>query len=123
MSENDYNILSRLLNTEAKQKQIENSKLRRSLVNHIISQSRLKSMSDWSWALNEIEINNAFVKSRKNYNNKVESAIFYLQNGSYSEVVAFVYIDGKEVDKKSISDYSNYYNDFTNFLNQYNLQF
>ena len=123
MSENDYYILSPLLDTDLKQKQIENSKLRRSLVNHIISQSRIKSMSEKSWALNEIEIKNTFVKTRKNYYNKTEAAIFYLQNGSYSEVVAFIYIDGKEVDKKSISDYSNYYNDFTSFLNQYNLQF
>ena len=123
MSENDFYILSPLLDTEVKQKQIENSKLRRSLVNHIISQSRIKSMSEKSWALNEFEIKNTFVKARKNYYNKTESAIFYLQNGSYSEVVAFIYNDGKEVDKKSISDYSNYFNDFTNFLNQYKLQF
>lgn len=123
MSENDFYILSPLLDTEVKQKQIENSKLRRSLVNHIISQSRIKSMNERSWALNEIEIKNTFVKARKNYYNKTESAIFYLQNGSYSEVVAFIYNDGKEVDKKSISDYSNYFNDFTSFLNQYNLQF
>ena len=123
MSENDFNILSPLLDTEVKQKQIENSKLRRSLVNHIISQSRLKSMSDRSWALNEFETKNNFIKARKNYYNKTEAAIFYLQNGSYSEVVAFIYNDGKEVDKKSISDYSNYYNDFISFLNQYNLQY
>lgn len=123
MSENDFYILSPLLDTEDKRKQIENSKLRRSLVNHIISQSRIKSMSEKSWVLNEIEINNTFVKSRKNYSNKIEAVIFYLQNGSHSEVVAFIYNDGKEVDKKSISDYSNYFNDFTSFLNLYNLQF
>lgn len=121
MSENDFNILSPLLDTEVKQKQIENSKLRRSLVNHIISQSRLKSMSDRSWALNEFGTN--FIKAKKSYYNKTEAAIFYLQNGSYSEVVAFIYNDGKEVDKKSISDYSNHYNDITSFLNQYNLQY
>ena len=122
MSENDFNILSPLLDTEVKQKQIENSKLRRSLVNHIISQSRLKSMSDRSWALNEFETNN-FIKAKKSYYNKTEYAIFYLQNGSHSEVVAFIYNDGKEVDKKSIPDDSNYYNDITSFLNQYNLQY
>jgi hypothetical protein len=122
MSENDFLILSPLFDTEIKQKQIENSKLRRSLVNHIISQSRLKSLSEKSWVLNIIE-NYSYVKSRKNYFNKTEYAMFYLQNGGYTEVVAFVYNDGKEIDKKSISEYSNYYNDITSYLRQYNLPY
>jgi len=122
MSENDFLILSPLLDTDVKQKQIENSKLRRSLVNHIISQSRLKSLSDKSWALNVIE-NYSYVKARKNYYNKTEYAIFYLQNGQYTEVVTFIYNDGKEIDKRSISEFSNYYNDITNYLRQYNMQY
>jgi hypothetical protein len=122
MSENDFLILSPLLDTDVKQKQIENSKLRRSLVNHIISQSRLKSLSDKSWALNVIE-NYSYVKARKNYYNKTEYAIFYLQNGQYTEVVTFIYNDGKEIDKRSISEFSNYYNDITSYLRQYNMQY
>lgn len=122
MSENDFLILSPLLDTDIKQKQIENSKLRRSLVNHIISQSRLKSLSDRSWVLNFIE-NYSYVKSRKNYYNKTEYAIFYLQNGQHTEVVAFIYSDGKEIDKRSISEFSNYYNDITSYLRQYNMQY
>lgn len=122
MSENDFLILSPLLDTDVKQKQIENSKLRRSLVNHIISQSKLKSLSDKSWVLNIIE-NYSYVKSRKNYYNKTEYAIFYMQNGQYTEVVTFIYNDGKEIDKRSITEFSNYYNDISSYLRQYNMQY
>ena len=72
--------------------------------------------------LNIIE-NYSYVKSRKNYYNKTEYAIFYVQNGQYTEVVTFIYNDGKEIDKRSITEFSNYYNDISSYLRQYNMQY
>lgn len=123
MNQNDFAILSSLLNTEEKEKQIYISKYRRSLVNHIISISASSSLPIQGWVV-EALYDNYYVKTRLNYYNKNEFANCILSNGEYSEIIVFVYNEGNEIAKKSFTDLANLEeNDVNNFLQPFDLRY
>lgn len=122
MPESEYIILSLLLDSDSKKKQISTSKLRKSIVNHVSAQSMLNSLTTQSWSIEDLS-DNYFVHLRKSYNTNYECAIIKFKNGDYEELTTFIYEDGKEITKKVLMDWQDKKDDLDDFLRQYDLTF
>lgn len=122
MLENEFMALSLLLDSDIKKKQIATSKLRKSIVNHITSQSMLNSLLMQSWSIEDLS-DNYFIHLRKSYNTNYECAIIKLKNGEYEELTTFIYDDGKEISKKVLTDWEDKKDELDDFLRQYDLTF
>lgn len=125
MNENDFIVLNSLLNTEDKIKQISTSKVRKSLVNHVLQLSAAQNLPLQNWAIESIEDNyDSFIKTKDNYYNKNEYASLILRNGDYTEIVFFVYNHDIEIASRYFTNIGNIeVDDVNQFLLQFELRY
>jgi serine/threonine protein kinase len=130
MTPTDFNMLQQLLNSVDKQKQVEISKYRKSLVNHIkekLGQSYVDTMtivSDDLVALFDLNQNNQYIKTGSNSSVNRDYAVFLLMINAEPEMYVIVYENGKEIAHHSFTDLDNLDdNQMNSFLNSYYLYY